>query len=219
MIKPMPFDCVLFDMDGTLIDTIPFIVETFQHVFDCHHITDVTEAHILAGIGTPLEAYLGQFKQADLQTLIDTYVGFNERWLDQAIAIFLGVPDMLTQLRALNIPVGVVTSKRSISALKTLEVFALDQWFDIVVVKEDTKRHKPHPEPLHFAMRQLGFSDPARVLYVGDSVHDILSANAAGCPGCAVAWSRMPHADLLDVAPLYWANTPQEIVGFAGGHK
>jgi pyrophosphatase PpaX len=219
MTNKLPFVGILFDVDGTLIDTIPFIVETFQYVFAQYQITGVSEEHILASIGVPLESYLSQFKQAETSTLIDTYIRFNKRGLDHATAIFLGIPEMLTDLRALGMPISVVTSKRHASALHTLAVFGLENSFDRVFAKEDTLQHKPHPAPLQFAMRQLGYEDPSRVLYVGDSIHDIQSAKAAGCPACAVGWSRMPLHELKAAQPLYWVDKPHQIVELAKGGR
>lgn len=217
MTNPPRFDGILFDMDGTLIDTVPFIVESFQHTFDRHHIKGVSEAHIKAGIGTPLELYLKQFSQAETRDLVETYTRYNELWMQQAIAIFLGVPDMLEKLKALGIKIGVVTAKRRVSAMLTLGVFEMQDCFDVIVTKEDTRNHKPHPEPILLGMQQLGLTDPARILYVGDSIHDIKSAHAAGCAACAVGWTRMPYADLQAEQPQFWANTAQSIVDFATG--
>ena len=217
MNEPPKFDGILFDMDGTLIDTVPFIVESFQHTFKRHRVTDVSEAHILASIGTPLESYLRQFADGNVKDLVETYTQFNELWMKQAIAVFLGVPAMLDQLRAIPVKVGVVTAKRRLSAMLTLNIFGLDHDFDAIIVKEDTRKHKPHPEPLLLAMEQLNLTDPARVLYVGDSVHDIKSAHAAGCAACAVRWSRMPHEDLEAENPHFWANKAHDIVDIAVG--
>lgn len=215
MINPPRFDGILFDMDGTLIDTVPFIVESFQHTFDRHHIKGVSEEHIKAGIGTPLETYFKQFTQADTKDLLETYTKYNELWMNQAIAIFLGIPYMLARLRALPVKTGVVTAKRRVSAMLTLGVFELENCFDVIVTKEDTRNHKPHPEPILLGMKQLGLADPARILYVGDSIHDIRSAHAAGCAACAVGWTRMPHADLQAEKPQFWAQTAQSIVDIA----
>lgn len=212
-----PLDGVLFDMDGTLIDTVPFIVESFRHTFAQHQVTGVSDAHIMASIGTPLETYLRQFAGAATRDMVETYTRYNELWLNKAIAIFLGVPTMLESLHALPVRTGVVTAKRRISAMLTLRVFDLETCFDTIIAKEDTTHHKPHPEPLLLAMKNLGLTDPSRVLYVGDSIHDIRSAHAAGCLACAVNWSRMPHEDLMAEKPHFWAKNAREIVDIASG--
>ncbi len=211
------FDGVLFDLDGTLIDTIPLIVETFQYTFDRLGIEGVTEEHILSGIGTPLETYFRQFPEVDTQELMKTYMQYNARMLSQAIAIFIGVPDMLGRLQALHVPVGIVTAKRRNSAMLTLGVFGIEKSFDIIVTKEDTDRHKPHPDPLWLGMAKLGLKDPSRIIYVGDSIHDLQSARAAGCAACAVGWSRMPRRDLLAQHPDYWADRASQIVDIVMG--
>lgn len=212
-----PFDGILFDLDGTLIDTIPLIVETFQYTFARHHIEGVTEEHILSGIGTPLEAYFRLFPQTDTKELLRTYTQFNALGLEKGTGIFLGIPDLLTRLRTLAIPVGIVTAKRRASAINTLGVFGLEDSFDTIIAKEDTEKHKPHPEPLLVGMKSLGLQDPSRVLYVGDSIHDIQSAHAAGCAACAVGWSRMPHSDLRAQNPRFWADHAMEILEIVTG--
>lgn len=212
-----PFDGVLFDMDGTLIDTVPHIVDTFHHTFRKFRITSVSEEAILASVGTPLETFLSSVSDGDVRSMIDVYREHNERLMDQSIGIFLGIPEMLAGLRRLGVAVGVVTAKLRASADKTLGVFGLEDCFDVIIVKEDTTRHKPDPEPLQLAMSRLNLPDPGRVLFVGDSVHDIRSAHAAGCAACAVGWTRMPYADLRAEAPHFWAERPADIVALAGG--
>lgn len=212
-----PFDGILFDLDGTLIDTIPLIVETFRYTFAKHQIDGVSEEHILAGIGTPLEAYFRLFPQVDTKELLTTYTRFNALGLEKGTAIFLGIPALLNALRSLGIPVGIVTAKRRASAMNTLGVFGLENGFDAIIAKEDTEKHKPHPEPILLGMKALGLKDPARVLYVGDSIHDIQSAHAAGCAACAVGWSRMPHGDLRAQNPRFWADHAMEILDIVTG--
>lgn len=212
-----PFDGVLFDMDGTLIDTVPHIMDTFHHTFKTFHVTDISDEAILASIGTPLETFLRQVSATDVQRMVAVYREHNERSMDQSIAIFLGIPEMLAALRAFGVRLGVVTAKLRTSALQTLGVFGLQDSFDVIIVKEDTTRHKPDPEPLQLAMSRLGLADASRVLYVGDSIHDIKSARAAGCAACAVGWTRMPYADLRAEQPHFWAAQPAEIVAMASG--
>ncbi len=216
--KPRPpFDGILFDMDGTLLDTVPHIVETFQHTFRTFDITTVSDESILASIGTPLETFLATVKPDKVPEMVNVYRQHNESQMNQSIGIFLGIKEMLSNLRELDLKLGVVTAKLRTSALLTLSVFGLEDSFEEIIVKEDTTRHKPDPEPLQFAMSRLGLNYPERVMYVGDSIHDIKSAHAAGCQACAVEWSRMPKADLKAEMPHYWAVEPQDIVALANG--
>ncbi|NLC84636.1 MAG: HAD-IA family hydrolase [Ruminococcaceae bacterium] len=214
--KPQPpFDGILFDMDGTLLDTVPHIVETFRHTFKTFNVSDVTDESILASIGTPLETYLASICPDSVAEMVKVYRNHNESNMNNSIGIFLGIPEMLADLRKLDLKLGVVTAKLRSSAILTLSVFGLENSFDEIVVKEDTTRHKPDPEPLQLAMSRLGLNTAERVLYVGDSIHDIKSAHAAGCQACAVDWTYMPKSDLESVTPHYWAAEPQEIVTIA----
>ncbi|MGI6298793.1 MAG: HAD-IA family hydrolase [Saccharofermentanales bacterium] len=214
--KPQPpFDGILFDLDGTLIDTVPHIVETFRYTFKTFNVSDVSDESILASVGTPLETFLATICPDSVAEMVQVYRNHNESNMNNSIGIFLGIPEMLADLRKLNLKLGVVTAKLRSSAILTLSVFGLENSFDEIIVKEDTTRHKPDPEPLQLAMSRLGLNTAERVLYVGDSIHDIKSAHAAGCQACAVDWTYMPKSDLESVAPHFWAAEPQEIVTIA----
>lgn len=206
------WDAVLFDVDGTLIDSIPFIVESFQHSFNHHlgHPHDVES--ILSGIGIPLETYFSAWPPELAHALMATYLEYNLAHVSQGIAIFSQVPAMLQGLRRKGLPLGIVTSKRLAALEPTLQDFDLDGYFDLIMTKEDTHRHKPDPEPLLEAMRRLGLSDPSRVLYVGDSIHDLECAIRAGVQPVMVEWTRMPKAALHEAHPAIWIDRPTDLI-------
>jgi pyrophosphatase PpaX len=210
--KQNPWDAILFDVDGTLIDSIPFIVESFQHTFNRHLGHSLDESAILSGIGRPLEAYLGAWPPELAKALLKTYLEYNHSHVREGIAIFLGIPAMLQSLRRLGLPMGIVTSKRLAGLLPTLDDFMLQDYFDLVITKDDTRLHKPDPEPLYEAMRRLGLHRPDRVLYVGDSIHDLECAVRAGCQPVMVEWTRMPKQSLKQAHPAIWLEHPSDLV-------
>lgn len=209
----LKWDAILFDVDGTLIDSIPFIVECFQHAFNHHFGHSWDEADIMAGIGTPLEAYFGKTLPADqVHDLMATYLEYNLVNLHHGIGIFLHIPQMLEDLRRIGLPLGIVTSKRLPALLPTLQDFDLADYFDLIITKEDTQLHKPNPEPLYEAMNRLGLSQPGRIIYVGDSIHDLECAARAGCQPVMVGWTRMPKNALKQAHPAIWIEHPNELI-------
>ncbi len=212
--KPAKWDAVIFDVDGTLIDSVPFIVECFQHTFmqNLGHPED--EDLIKSGIGMPLESVFNTQYPEKSRELMASYLEYNLTNLNHGIGVFLGVPQMLTHLRNLGIPIAIVTSKRMIALKPSLEDFDLDHYFDLIITKEDTKLHKPNPEPLYAAMDRLGLQKPGRVLYVGDSIHDLECAVRAGCQPVMVGWTRMPKNPLKQAHPAVWIEHPAELIPF-----
>lgn len=205
---------VLFDVDGTLLDTIPLIVESYQDTFRHFFGHPGSVPDILAGIGIPLDAFFRRSwpDQADAMKAI--YLEHNHARLDTHIAVFREVPILLDRLSRLNVPMGIVTSKSRYSAMRSLKEFDLDRYFQTFIVKESTQQHKPHPEPLFEAMRQMRLNDPSRVVFVGDSLHDLQCAQRAGCRSAIVDWTAMPAAELAAAGPDLWLQKTGQLVDF-----
>jgi len=206
------WEAILFDVDGTLIDSIPFIVESFQYSFRRHLGHPLDEATILAGIGTPLEMAFSHWPPELAKVLMDSYLDYNHANLHHGIGVFWQMPAVLAKLQQAGIPLGIVTSKRLQALQPTLADFDLAGYFGLVITKEDTKLHKPNPEPLFEAMKRLGLSRPERILYVGDSIHDLECAVRAGCQPVMVGWTRMPRQALRQAHPAIWIEHADELL-------
>jgi putative hemolysin len=141
------WDAVLFDVDGTLIDSVPFIVESFQYAYRRHLGQPQDEAQILAGIGMPLEEAFSSWPPELARALMTTYLEYNHAYLHEGIGIFYQVPPVLDHLCHVGLPLGIVTSKRLTALRPTLQDFDLERFFNVIITKEDTTRHKPHPDP------------------------------------------------------------------------
>ena len=207
-------DAVLFDVDGTLLDTIPLIVETYHAIFNQYLGCPGDDKAILASIGLPLDTFLNEVSPRFAVEMKAAYLNYNHVRLETHVAVFRGIPQMLASLQVRGIQLGVVTSKRLDSASRSLTQFGLLTYFQTVITKDSTGRHKPFADPLLAAMKELGLTDPARVVYVGDSLHDHYSARAAGCHSVLVGWTEMPVQDLLAAGPDLWLEQPGQLAGW-----
>lgn len=202
----MKYDAVLYDFDGTLLDTVPMIMESFRIAFLEVTGKEEDKDFLLSTIGLPLAEAFSHYEPEVQKALHESYIRANNRLLVTEIRSFDGVEEGLAALREMGVRQGVVTSKRRDAALISIRQFGLHVYFDTIVTREDTSVHKPFPEPLFLGMKNLGIDDVSRVLYVGDSVHDLRSAANAGMDSAAVNWTYMPKADLAAEKPKYWLD-------------
>lgn len=212
--NPAAEKAVFFDLDGTLLDTIPLIVDSYQHVYQTCLGRAGDTSYILSLIGMPLDVFFSQYDPELAAKMKKTYFEYNWAHVDTSIGVFLQVPEMLQRLQSNKIPMAIVTSKRYESAMHSLQQFGLDQFFDVVIAMESTKKHKPDPEPVYEAMRQLKLNDPARVVFVGDSIHDIVCAQRAGCRSAMVDWTAMPIEEMRAAAPDLWIENTDQLIDF-----
>ena len=203
---------LLFDLDGTLVDTIAFILESMHAAFAEHAGRRPTDAEWTAGIGTPLRTQLRDFvgDEAEVERLALRYRAHQREHLPRLTRIFPGVAETLAALRGRGHPMAIVTSKAEEIARLTLEHARLLHLMDTVVGVESAQRHKPDPEPVRVALHRLG-ADPRRALFLGDSPHDVAAGNAAGVDTVAVAWGPFSRETLLASGPTFWLESIAEL--------
>jgi pyrophosphatase PpaX len=187
---------ILFDLDGTLVDTVPFILAAVRHAFDGYGRCP-TDAEWIAGIGTPLRTQLGTFVRGpdDVEPLFQRYRTF---WLanhDERTRAFPGALEVVGGLAAAGHPVGVVTAKIEQGALRTLAHVGLLPHVQAIVGADSCARSKPHPEPVLLALSRLG-RPVEEALLLGDSPHDVAAAKAAGTVAVGALWGACDHATL-----------------------
>lgn len=203
---------VLFDLDGTLIDTIELILASARHALSDRSHPIPPDEEWLRSLGTPLVEQLRAYAadDADLGRLIDRYREFQLRHHDRLTRCYDGV---LTAVGALHVgghPLGVVTSKASAIARRSLEFVGLAGFFEAVVGYEDTRRHKPHPDPVLAALDQLGVEAP-NAAFVGDSPFDVEAGNAAGVVTVAALWGPFRRETLAAARPDYYIGRIEEL--------
>jgi pyrophosphatase PpaX len=191
---------VLFDLDGTLADTIDLIVASYNHAFAQVMGTERDPDEIRSWIGRPLLESFRAVAPEHAEELDRVYRAWNVAQTEELLREFPGVPDTLRRLREAGVPLGVVTSKRRETALLAMRGVGIDGLVPLLATMEDTEAHKPGPEPLLYAAERLGVH-PADCAYVGDAVVDLLAARAAGMAAVGVTWGAGERRDLEAVGP------------------
>lgn len=209
---------VLFDLDGTLIDSVRLILDSYAHTLAVHGLPPLTDEEWLAGLGTPLVKQFARYDDGagSLQALIQTYREYNLANHDARITIYPGVRDMMDGVRARGLPTGLVTSKNRAGAERGLSLVGLRETFDVLVGADDVVNPKPHPEPVHLALEKLGRSAEG-AFFVGDSVHDLHAGRAAGVRTVAVLWGPFTREQLEPAAPDYWIDDPLQLLPILDG--
>ena len=210
----MPFRFVLFDLDGTLIDTTDLILSCYRNSVSRLVENPPTDAEILEGFGTPLPDQLRRLFP-ELRDRIDELVALwrraQEELHDKLIKPFPGAAEVLAELRRRGYPLGVVTSKERTSAERDMALYGLHRLVDVLVCLDDTANHKPHPEPVLKALRLMS-AEPRQTLYVGDSLHDMKAGREAGVRVAAALWGPFPKQPLLDIGPDYLLRSIRDLL-------
>lgn len=209
----MPPRALLFDLDGTLADSIALLLAAFHHAFATHQ-PDSTpgDQQWIAGIGTPLITQMRQFvpTEDEAQQLIFTYREFQRAHHDEMLREFEGVGETLALLKSRGHPTALVTSKSNDLAYRALDWLDLESSMDVVVGMDSTERHKPDPAPVLYALSALG-ATPGNALFLGDSPHDIAAGNAAGVTSVAALWGPFSRTVLEHASPAYFLEHIREL--------
>ncbi len=206
------FPVVLFDLDGTVVDSGSIILASMRHATREVLGQEYADEELMQAVGGPgLEAQLAVFGPDDVEELVRVYRAHNEPLHDRLEA-FAGMEEVLVRLHAEGRRLGVVTAKRRSTVDLAFARVPLAHLFETIVGGDETERHKPDPEPLLLAAERMG-ADPAQTAYVGDSPFDMLAAKAAGMHAIAVTWGRIhDRAKLEQVEPDAIVDTPAELL-------
>jgi pyrophosphatase PpaX len=212
--EPMRVPAVLFDLDGTVIDSGPMIVSSMEHAARTVLGREIPREVLSAAVGGPgLVAQMRELDPQRVDELVDAYRAHNEPLHDELEA-FWEVVEVLPRLRAEGRRLGIVTAKRRATVgLAFDRLPSLESNFEVVVTSEDTDRHKPDPAPIREALARLGVerSDAA---YVGDSPYDVRAAKAAGVFAVAVTWGGIHERGRLEAEePDALVDTAEELLG------
>jgi pyrophosphatase PpaX len=207
---------VLFDLDGTIIDTNELIIQSFFHALRGVAPEGLTREHIIPYMGQTLKSQLQYFSgQENVEVLTQAYREYNHLRHDEMVSLFPGVGEVVPLLQRAGIRLGIVTTKMRSSTLRALELLGLQESMETIVTLDDVEHAKPHPEPVAKAIQALGV-DPSETLMVGDSTVDMESAIAAGAIPVGVAWSLKGEDKLFEAGAVHLLREMNELLTLCG---
>lgn len=206
---------VLLDLDGTLLDSIPMIEAGYRHTFAAFG-REVSREEVRGAIGVPLACFLARFAadEAEVGRMAAVYRAWFDAHHDRLVRAFDGVREAMDVLARRGVALGVVTSKRHDAARRGLRLIGLEAHFEVLVGADDVARHKPEPEPVLRGVELLGRA-PGECAYVGDTVHDLRAARAAGCRTVACTWGAGARDALRDERPDLLLEAPAQLLAAA----
>jgi pyrophosphatase PpaX len=217
---------ILFDLDGTLIDTTDLILECFNFSWNTICSFNHSREALIKTFGMPLRDAMYQLLTAGepkndtigicsdqhiIDRLLAAYRSFNLSNHDSLARPFRGARDVLEELRRRGYLIAVVTSKSRELGLRGLRLYSLDCLLDSAIFLEDTSFHKPRPEPIMAALERLS-TPSASAAYVGDSRHDMVAGRAAGVRTVAALWGPSPRTELESERPNFVAESITDLL-------
>jgi len=204
------FPVVLFDFDGTVVDSGGIILASMRHATESVLARSYTEEELMANVGGPgLEAQMEVFAPDRVEELVRVYRAHNEP-LHEELETFAGIENALRTLRAEGRLLGLVTAKRRSTVDLAFARLPIAHFFDTVVGGDETELHKPDPAPLLLALQRLD-ATPDHSAYVGDSPYDMQAARAGGLRAIGVTWGRIHDRDALGDADVV-VDTAEELL-------
>jgi pyrophosphatase PpaX len=203
---------ILFDLDGTLIDSVRLILDSYHHTMRTHGLPVRTDDDWLRGLGTPLTVQFADWASdpETMTALIATYRSYNLEHHDRMVTVYPGVVDAVQAIRTAGVRTGLVTSKNRQGALRGLGLAGLETMMDVLVCADEVTNPKPHPEPVEKAVKMLG-GVSRETIYVGDSIHDMQSGRAAGVLTAAALWGPFGRSHLDGASPDFWLDAPSDL--------
>ncbi|MDC7224299.1 MAG: HAD-IA family hydrolase [Spirochaetales bacterium] len=207
------YQTYLFDVDGTLLDTMELIYRSFVNTLAQYGGPELDRDYILSHVGRPLpvqlEMYLGPLGEREGE-ILEVHRSYQARIYRDYLEIFPRVEEVLRELKQRGKVLAVVTSRTAPSLLRYLDHFHLTGYFDLLVEPSCTEKHKPHPEPVLYALDRLN-RPPEQTLFVGDASVDMLSGQAAGVDTAFVLWGPN-DPNLLEPSPTWLLRSMDDLL-------
>jgi pyrophosphatase PpaX len=206
------YPIVLFDLDGTLIDSGAMILSSFRHATRTVLEREIPDEELAALVGgMNIREQMQTLAPDRVEDLVRVYRAHNEP-LHADLQAFPGVEDLLGELSSQGRKLGIVTAKRRRTVDLAFAVLPIERFFDVVVTSGDTERHKPHPDPVLLALERLN-ANGARAAFVGDSPFDVGAGKAAGTFTVGVSWGGLhPEERLVEAGADVVVHKPEDLL-------
>ncbi|GAB2544756.1 pyrophosphatase PpaX [Gracilibacillus alcaliphilus] len=211
----MKLETLLFDLDGTLINTNELIIASFTHTLEQHGDRPYTREEIIQFIGPPLIESMEKINPDKKDVLMQTYREHNLANHKEYVEAYPTVLETMKRLKEAGCKLGVVTTKLHDTAQLGLEMTGLAPYFDVLIGLDDIEHAKPHPEPVLKAMDQLQ-ANPMTTIMVGDNYHDIEAGHNAGVQTAGVGWAIKGKETLKQYDPDYILDEMYDLLAIAG---
>ncbi|MBM7585980.1 pyrophosphatase PpaX [Bacillus pakistanensis] len=216
--KKQNITTILFDLDGTLINTNELIISSFLHTLDYYFPNKYGRDDVLPFMGPPLEESFQKVNPDTVDEMVKRYRAYNLENHDLLVTEFEGVYETVKTLYENGYKLAIVSTKTRNGVLKGLKLTKLDKFFDVVITLDEVEHAKPHPEPIEKALEQLGAS-AGETIMVGDNHHDILAGKNAGTFSAGVAWSAKGREHLAGFEPDFMLKEMADLLDVVGvGH-
>ncbi|WP_422122750.1 pyrophosphatase PpaX [Planococcus sp. X10-3] len=193
---------LLFDFDGTLLNTNELIIHTFSTVLDNHFPNSYGREDIMQFIGPSLKQTFETIAPMRTEELIKEYRELNLALHDEMVSVYDGVEETLHLLKMRGLKLAIVSTKKRSTILHGLRLMGVSELFDTVISLDDVENPKPDPEPILKALKELS-SSAAESLMIGDNSHDIEGGKNAGVRTAGVAWSAKGEKFMASLHPDY----------------
>lgn len=211
----MKVETILFDLDGTLIDTNELIIASFTHTLEKFADRPYKREEIIDFIGSPLRDSLEKVNTELVDEMMDAYRTHNLANHEKYVKAYPTVVETIARLKEAGFKLGIVTTKLSDTAKLGLKLTGMEDQFDLLIGLDDVEHAKPHPEPILKAMDKLE-ANPMTTMMVGDNYHDIEAGHNAGVQTAGVAWSLKGQHVLEKYDPDYMLKEMRDLLSIVG---
>ena len=208
---------VIFDLDGTLVNSIDLIVTSYQYALRTVVGREWDEAEIRTWIGQSLRGSMERACPEHAEELLRVYSEHNHALTPTMLTGYPGILDLVRSLTSAGVRLGSATSKRAEPAQWALDLTHLSGLMPIIVSHDDVREHKPNPEPLLLAAARLN-CEVGEAVYIGDAVVDIVAAHNAGMDCVGVTWGAGVREELVAAGPTLLVDTVDELGAALLGH-
>lgn len=210
-----PFRAVVFDLDGTIVDSVELIVLSFQHAAREVLGREMDREESIANVGRPLREQMAMLSPEHADELVSVYREFNHREHDRMLKLYDGILQLLHSLQLAGVRLGLVTSKSRYTTQMAFDLTGIESYFDATICADESPRNKPSPDPILLCLQRLDVV-PVDAAYVGDAPADMQAAHAAGVHAVGVTWGVFSLETLRAEKPDTVVHTVSELAQVLG---